>query len=582
MKKIVLISCVKRKRDHRAKAKDLYTSTLFKLCYKYAQLLNPDAIYILSAKYHLLECAQEIEPYELTLNTMKKAQVQAWAEKVTGQLHKVADLQNDKFIFLAGEKYRKYLIPAMNNYEIPMQGLGLGKQLAWLKNETNKMNHCGQLHEIFNKSERYSFPFDKNRIPPNGIYILFEKGEAAHGGDRVVRIGTHTGTNQLCSRLQQHFLNENKDRSIFRKNIGRSLLSKRMDPFIDSWEIDLTPSENKRKYAGKINLEKQQQLEKEVSDIIRNRFSFAVLPMEDKGKRLTLESQLISPISLCKECGPSSKWFGLHSPKEKIKKSGLWQVNHFYKEPVDHQALDAIQKVIGKRAMTVKSSAFKEMITHNAELKITQFNQHGLHYNLVAKAAYRYRKSVSDPFGEDYQRYITAALISFDMNRMMGKGSYTKYDIEESGFASNFRDKLELIKPLIKHLSKTRLVDLDVEKEKETITSAYNELAISGNQSLNQKKVDFHVGATKILHFINPDLFIIIDSNAARAFRTCHNVKYRKSTQPGYTDVKYLECLALAKDDILSFGTRSFQALEDKTPLARIYDKLTFVTGSNL
>ena len=39
-----------------------------------------------------------------------------------------------------------------------------------------------------------------------------------------MNICTHTGKNQLISRLKQHFTNMNKDRSIFRKNIGRCLL----------------------------------------------------------------------------------------------------------------------------------------------------------------------------------------------------------------------------------------------------------------------------------------------------------------------------------------------------------------------
>ena len=45
--------------------------------------------------------------------------------------------------------------------------------------------------------------------------------------DRIVRIGTHTGENQLRSRLMQHFVKENKNRSIFRKNIGRCFFEHR-------------------------------------------------------------------------------------------------------------------------------------------------------------------------------------------------------------------------------------------------------------------------------------------------------------------------------------------------------------------
>jgi hypothetical protein len=48
------------------------------------------------------------------------------------------DLDKDKFIFLAGSKYRKYILPYLKNYDIPLEGLGIGKQLAFLKNEINK------------------------------------------------------------------------------------------------------------------------------------------------------------------------------------------------------------------------------------------------------------------------------------------------------------------------------------------------------------------------------------------------------------------------------------------------------------
>ena len=67
---------------------------------------------------------------------------------------------------------------------------------------------CEELHKLFNNMKRLSFPFDDKDIPKNGIYILFENRERAHGGDRIARIGTHTGNDQLPSRLNQHFLNE--------------------------------------------------------------------------------------------------------------------------------------------------------------------------------------------------------------------------------------------------------------------------------------------------------------------------------------------------------------------------------------
>ena len=137
MKKlIVLISCVSKKLSHRAKAKDLYISTLFKLNLKYANKLSPDGIYILSAKYGLLNLDQEINPYEQTLNNMCANEVKQWADRVIVQTKKVSVIEETDFVLLAGEKYRKHLIPPLSGVQIPLKGLGICKQLQKLKELT--------------------------------------------------------------------------------------------------------------------------------------------------------------------------------------------------------------------------------------------------------------------------------------------------------------------------------------------------------------------------------------------------------------------------------------------------------------
>lgn len=191
--------------------------------------------------------------------------------------------------------------------------------------------HCAELHKMFDGMKRYNFPFDVNEIPTNGIYVLFEKDERAHVGDRIVRIGTHTGDNQLRSRLKQHFLNENKDRSIFRKNVGRCLLNKRRDDYLEMWEKDLTSRKNKEKYGALIDRRFQTEMEKEISEIIQSNFSFAVFEVKEKEDRIYYESRLVSEVSNCSICKPSETWLGMHSPKKKIIESGLWQVQQLYK-----------------------------------------------------------------------------------------------------------------------------------------------------------------------------------------------------------------------------------------------------------
>ncbi len=202
---------------------------------------------------------------------------------------------------------------------------------------------CTELHALFNNLPRYKFPFDKSKIPTDGIYILFEKGEKAHSADRIVRIGTHTGKNQLQSRLLQHFVNENKDRSIFRKNIGRAILNKNKDSFSEFWEIDLTTREAKDQFLSSIDMNKQKSVEKAVTKYLQDKFSFTVFQIEDKEKRLQLESKIISTISTCKECKCSNSWLGNFSPKEKIRNSGLWLVNELHKTPLNQKDLEELK-----------------------------------------------------------------------------------------------------------------------------------------------------------------------------------------------------------------------------------------------
>ena len=207
-------------------------------------------------------------------------------------------------------------------------------------------NECGKIHELFSRMNRLKFPFNKKEIPLNGIYVLFEKGEKAHGTDRIVRIGTHTGKNQLLSRLHQHFINENKDRSIFRKNIGRAILNKSKDSFLEKWELDLTTKKAKEKYSKFIDFKKQKEIESKVTKYMQDNFSFIVFRVDNPEERLKLESKLISTVSLCKDCKPSQNWLGNSSPKEKIKECGLWLVNELYKEPVSDKDVEELAKLL--------------------------------------------------------------------------------------------------------------------------------------------------------------------------------------------------------------------------------------------
>lgn len=208
------------------------------------------------------------------------------------------------------------------------------------------MNICSQLHTTFNQLPHHHFPFDEKKMPLNGIYILFEKGEMAHNTNRIVRVGTHNGDGRLPSRLKSHFIKENKDRSIFRKNIGRALLNKVRDPFLEQWELDLTSREGRENNQLKVDFDKQKQVEHQVSEYIQQSFWFVVFPVSKKDDRLFWESRIISTVSWCDECRPSENWIGLHLPKDKISESGLWLVNELKKQPLSENEFNYLKDFI--------------------------------------------------------------------------------------------------------------------------------------------------------------------------------------------------------------------------------------------
>lgn len=127
-----------RKLSEEAIAEELYISTLFKLNLQFAKKLNPNEIYILSAKYGLLDLNDKVEPYDITLNNMPAKDRKSWAQGILKQLNSKFDLKKCHFIILAGSRYRQYLLPGLYSYEMPLEGLSIGRQLKYLKKRLDK------------------------------------------------------------------------------------------------------------------------------------------------------------------------------------------------------------------------------------------------------------------------------------------------------------------------------------------------------------------------------------------------------------------------------------------------------------
>jgi len=135
--RIGLIGCVKKKRSFRSPAKDLYTSDLFIKARRYAEA-NYDKWFILSAKHHLVEPETITDPYDETLNDKTAQERREWSRTVFEQIRReLPDPSSALLCFHAGKRYREFLIPLLvkagYSFKVPLEGLGIGKQLAWYK-----------------------------------------------------------------------------------------------------------------------------------------------------------------------------------------------------------------------------------------------------------------------------------------------------------------------------------------------------------------------------------------------------------------------------------------------------------------
>lgn len=206
---------------------------------------------------------------------------------------------------------------------------------------------CAYLHEIVRRLLRYNFPPPDEGIPANGLYFIFEAGEVCHGDDRIVRVGSHTGNGNLAARLREH-VTVNKDRSVFRKNIGRALLCRDNDPFLKDWNFDLTKRVDRDRYGHLVDKTKQHEVEQAVSNHISRAMSFRVVGAANRELALQLERRCIATISLCGACRASPNWLGRSSPNRKIRDSGLWQVQHLYVEPLSTEDLEILDAATGR------------------------------------------------------------------------------------------------------------------------------------------------------------------------------------------------------------------------------------------
>lgn len=177
--------------------------------------------------------------------------------------------------------------------------------------------------------------------PNRGVYFFFEVDEWRESGNslRMTRVGTHAvsegSSTSLWNRLKMHQGTRsgshpgggNHRGSVFRLRVGEAIIEKHN-------LHDEYPKWGEGSSAGREIRNQEYEMEKRVSRYIRD-LPFLWVKVNDEpgpnSQRAYLEKNAIALLSNYrkKPVDPrSEKWLGKYSPKEEIRESGLWNVDH--------------------------------------------------------------------------------------------------------------------------------------------------------------------------------------------------------------------------------------------------------------
>jgi len=176
-----------------------------------------------------------------------------------------------------------------------------------------------RIHELLKLLPLHRYPIRSQDLPSNGIYFFYEEGEVIKIDNRVfkriVRVGTHREQGRFPDRILNHF-HGNKNSSVFRRHLGAAILAKENphDPRLGEWMMKGTKP--------------LRDIEEKVSKLLREKFSFRYIRVDDRDERLELEERLISTLARFSPKYVSPNWLGRYSPSREIRESGLWNVKY--------------------------------------------------------------------------------------------------------------------------------------------------------------------------------------------------------------------------------------------------------------
>lgn len=245
---VILLSCVKTKREHGAPAKDLYVSDYFMKMRAYAEA-SGRPWFILSAEHGLLHPDDWVEPYERYLPDTPRGYRKAWGQKAAAQLEMaVGPLGGLAIEVHAGAAYVECL-------EVPLRtagahiierlrGLSIGHRLSWYLHQAASADEQGVIAALRDPDSARTLPdiiaSTGSGLRSPGLYSWWvdEAGAAdleaglGHpigaglvyaGLAGATRSGGSTSSNTLWGRITTMHLGKKHEFSTLRRSLGSVL-----------------------------------------------------------------------------------------------------------------------------------------------------------------------------------------------------------------------------------------------------------------------------------------------------------------------------------------------------------------------
>lgn len=261
---IVLVGCVKTKREHGAPAKDLYVSDYFLKMRAYAEA-SGRPWFILSAEHGLVRPDEWLEPYERYLPDTPRGYREAWGHKAAAELEQVVGSLGGLVVEIhAGAAYVESLdapLRALGAEVIDkLKGLSIGHRLSWyLRRHTDALDGRDAVAALRDQASARTLAdvIATNgsglRVPGMYSWWVDEAGAAdltaglGHQLDAgliyaglagATRSGGSTSSNTLWGRIATMHLGKKHEFSTLRRSLGSVLARAHGRSTID--EVQLT------------------------------------------------------------------------------------------------------------------------------------------------------------------------------------------------------------------------------------------------------------------------------------------------------------------------------------------------------